>query len=309
MLSGRILITGGMGFIGRHVQMEFLKNDITPKIWDKKFHRVNILNPPRIHERINAIMHLAAQLEILNVNPVTELVMNVEATIKMLEICRKYDIPKFVFASTADVYGEPNSVPTYETHPIQPMWSYGSSKASCEIYVKQYEELYGIKTVIIRPSIVTGVGEWYGRFVTLNLARVRRNEPILVFGNGNQTRDFVDVEDVARLFYLATVKNIKTPEVFNAGSGKALRIKDVAKYLSKINFNRPTIKFVNPQVGELGRKPHEQVRQHLKINHAIGVLRWRPKNDIKQTLKHMNSWIVHNMSNEFFEAWSRKPRY
>lgn len=309
MSNGKVLITGGAGFIGRYVQSQLIRNNLDFKIWDLKFHGVNILNPPKVHECINTIVHLAARLEILNVNPITELVQNVEATIKMLEVCRKYDIPKFVFASSADVYGEPNEIPAYETHPLQPMWSYGSSKASCEIYVKQYEELYGIKTVIIRPSIVTGVGEWCGRFVTLNLARVRKNEPILVFGDGNQTRDFVNAEDVARLFYLATVKNIKTPEVFNAGSGRELRMKDVAKFLSKINFNRPSIKFVNPKVGELGRKPHEQIRQCLKINHAQAILGWRPQHTIKRTLKLMNSWIVHTMSEELFEVWSKTPRY
>lgn len=308
MSNGKILVTGGYGFIGRYVLAEFIKNDYTLKVWDLKFRKINILNPPKIRDDYDTIIHLAAQLEILNADPISEVELNIKGTINMLELCRKYDIPKFVYASSAAVYGEPKKLPTPENRPLKPFWSYGASKVACEVYCKQYEEIYGIKTVSIRPSIVTGIGEWYGRFVTLSLARVRRNRPILVFGDGNQTRDFLDVKDCARLFYLATVKNIKTPEVFNAGSGKALKIKDVAKYLSEINSNHP-VKFVNPKVGELGRKPHELINMYLDVKHAKKILGWKPSQDIKETLEFMNSWIVHTMSQEFFEAWSKTPRY
>jgi nucleoside-diphosphate-sugar epimerase len=84
---------------------------------------------------------------------------------------------------------------------------------------------------------------------------MRMGEPILVFGDGNQTRDFVNVSDVAYLFARTAIDNVRTPLTLNAGSGQPKRIKDIAKLLDKIS--KVGIEYINPKVGELGRKPHE----------------------------------------------------
>jgi len=307
----KVLITGGFGFIGIEVCAQF--SHWNAHVWDTKTGD-NLFRNDTLDEDYDAIVHLVAQLEILGANPKTELVMNVESTIHMLELARKYDIPKFVFTSTADVYGEPQIVASREVDALNPFWTYAASKVAAEAYVRTYEELYGIKTVIIRPSIVTGIGEWYGRFVTLSMARIRKKQPILVFGNGKQSRDFVAVRDVARLIYMVTAKDIKTPEVFNASSGESRTIYDVAHMILdscrelKIGYPYPCIKWMDPKVGELGRKPHEQIRQHLDNCHASFVLGWEPKEDFTKLLTQELEWVM-KMSNEEFAKWTKNPRY
>jgi len=303
----KILLTGSHGFIGSHVHNKLWKQGHIVTPWDLRC-GVNILKiKPLLTENYDMIIHLAAQLEILGVDPIQEIDLNIKGTVKMLEICRKFDIPKFVFASSADVYGEPEKLPSNQYSPVRPMWSYGSSKAACEIYCNQYNELYGMEMLIIRPSIVTGVGEWYGRFVTLSMARMRKREPILVFGDGNQTRDFVDVRDITDLICLASLKkNVFNPLIINAGSGKNPSIKDVAKFLSGLSKSK--IEFINPEVGELGRKPHEQIHQQLDMQRVKATYEWQPKHDLKTTLKEEYNWIL-GMSDKEFREWIKNPRY
>lgn len=307
MLTKNILVTGGEGFIGKPLVFYLKRLGHNVKVWDIK-NGINILRKlPSPSRWYDVIIHLAAELEILNSSPIKEMDLNLRATLRLLEWARKYNVKKFVFASSAAVYGEADVRPTPETAPLRPFWSYGSSKLASEVYIQQYEELYGIKSVMIRPAIVTGVGEWYGRFVTLSLARIRQNKPILVFGSGRQTRDFVNVLDTAYAFYLSSIKNVPTPLILNIGSGKEVMIKDVANFLSKLAGGHP-IKYVNPKVGELGRKPHELKHLCLDIRRAKKYLGWKPMTSLKETLKLEYKWVM-KMSEREFREWTRNPRY
>lgn len=312
-----VLITGSDGFIGQYVYRKFCEHSI----WtvDKK-HGEDLFDIKELKPtRCDAIVHLAAQLEILNVDPIKELRNNVQATIHMLELARKYDVPKFVFTSSADIYGEPFTIgiavgASKEIDKPRPFWTYASSKLAAEAYVQQYEELYGIKTVIIRPSIVTGVGEWYGRFVTLSMARILQGKPILIFGDGKQTRDFVPVDNVAEIIYRATVQNIKTPEILNAGSMGRISIYEMAHMLLNtcdelgISYPNPCIKWVNPKTGELGRKPHEQINQLLDMSHTYKVIGTIDVERIDCILNEELYWLS-KMSPEDLKTWMMKPRY
>jgi UDP-glucose 4-epimerase len=301
----RVLVTGGSGFIGKYIVKELEELGFEVENWDITNGK-NLFGQTNVPEGTEVIIHLAAQLEILDVNPVTELVTNVEATIHMLELARKGHVKRFVLASSTAVYGEPTHLPSKETSTIKPFWSYGASKVAAEAYVQQYERLYGIKSAIIRPAIVTGVGEWYGRFVTLNIARVRRGEPMLIFGNGQQTRDFVDVRDVAHLFVLCAIGDIPPLFVVNAGSDKTLRICDMAKIILKYCHSK--VKWIDPKVGELGRKPHELKNMWLDMDKSYKVFSWSPIFPIKQTIKEEIEWIM-SMNKEEFERWSKVARY
>lgn len=309
----KVLITGGSGFIGQYVTLELLKHGSEVINWDSK-NGDYVLNKEGISERVDAIIHLAAQLEILDVNPIPEVVNNIQTTVHMLELARKFDVPRFIFASSACVYGEPRTLPSNEKHMLKPFWTYGSSKVAGEVYCKQYEELYGIKTISIRPSIITGIGEWYGRFVTLSMARVRQFEPILIFGNGQNTRDFCDVRDVARLFYAVTVNNFKTPEVFNGSSGTRTPIYEMSNIIlracAKLNvaIPEPATSWIDPKVGELGRKLHEGKNMHLDNSHAKNILNWEPKIPITKTIEDELRWLM-RMPEEDYKKWKAVPRY
>jgi nucleoside-diphosphate-sugar epimerase len=309
----KVLITGGRGFIGKYVVSIFKSNNIDVDVWDK-VDGDDIMKISATSEKYDAMIHLAANLEILNVDPIREMELNVKGTVRMLEVCRKCGIPKFVYASSTAVYGEPIKLPSKETDPLVPFWSYGSSKLSSEVYCKQYEELYGIKTVIIRPSIVTGVGEWFGRFVTLSMARIRENKPILVFGDGKQTRDFINVVDLANIIFMATVKDLLTPAIFNGGSGQKISIYEMAHIILnachnlKIEYPNPCIKWIDPPAGEYGRKLHELNHMQLDMSYTEPVLGYKVSVPINLTIENELRWVM-KMSNKDFKKWTRRPRY
>lgn len=318
----KVVITGGKGFIGKHVVPVFKQNSIDVDVWDK-IDGNDIMRISSTGNKYDAMIHLAANLEILDVDPIKELELNIKGTIRMLELCRKCDIPKFIFTSSAAVYGEPEVIgwsfentikSSKETDKLKPFWSYGSSKVASEVYCKQYEELYGIKTIIIRPSIVTGLEEWYGRFVTLNMARIREGKPMLLFGNGKQTRDFINVVDLANIIFLSTFNHIKTPEVLNGGSGQRISMLDMANLILsacnrlKIEFPNPYIQWLDPQVGELGRKLHELVNMQLDMTHTEQVLGYKVIIPIDITLENELRWIM-EMSKPDFKKWTKRARY
>lgn len=321
-----IVVTGGSGFIGKYVCDNFVKSGLNPINFDIKngSDLFNISLDVIDKYDISSIVHMAANLEILNVDPLQELELNIKGTVHMLEVCRKRDIPKFVFISSADCYGEPIAwkseehdeddyiVGSTERDTLKPFWSYASSKIAGEVYTKQYEELYGIKTVVIRPSIVTGVGEWYGRFVTLQMARIRRKEPMLIFGNGKQTRDFVPVERVADIITKATTMDLKTPIVLNAGSGKAMTLNSMVvwlKHSAKLcGYKEPEVKYIDPPVGELGRKMHEQINQRLSMRETSQLLHIPEEVCCDFVLTDEMRWIK-NMPLPEFKKWMEKPRY
>lgn len=213
-------------------------------------------------------------------------------------LCKPYEVTKII--------------PSKETDELKPFWSYASSKVAGEVYTKQYEELYGIKTVVIRPSIVCGRKyEWYGRFLTLSLLRILKNEPILIFGDGQQTRDFVDVKDVANIICQATIKNIKTPETLNAGSGVATSINDLSKIIincaTKLGYE-PKINYINPKVGDYGRKPHEQRNQLLSMKHTKSILGIDINTNLEEIVTEQLMWLKSLSRNDLIE-WSKNPRY
>lgn len=314
--SLKVLVTGGSGFIGKYVVKELEEMGHKVVNWDLMTNG-NIFARKRVPKGTDVIIHLAAQLEILNVEPLHELDMNVASTLHMLELARKGHVKRFVFASSAAVYGEPlnnewQTPSDEERSPIQPFWSYGASKVAAEAYVKQYERLYGIETVIIRPSIVISKGEWYGRVLTLNLLHILKNEPILIFGDGNQTRDFVDVQDVANIICQAVTQNINTPEIFNVGSGVSTSINKLADMLSnsavELGLNKPKIKRINPKVGVLGRKPHELINMRLSMSHTKDILKINVNTYLQGIITEELKWLM-GLSKEELDEWSKKPRY
>jgi len=323
-----VLITGNKGFIGSYVENRFKENSHNVIGIDIK--EGNDLFDIPLDNKIDfngvdAIVHMAANLEILNVDPEKELELNIKGTVHMLEVARKYDIPKLIYLSSADVYGEPyvweasevihsNKYirPSEESDYLKPFWSYASSKIAGEIYCRQYEELYGIHSVVVRPSIVTSVREWFGRFVTLTLGRIKKYEPILIFGSGTQSRDFVPAQDVADIIYLATTKNIKTPDVFNAGTGRAITINEMTNIISSavdvLGYDVPEVKYINPQTGTLGRKLHEQKNQCLNMDYTKKVLGFNSSTTIEQAILDEVEWVM-GMGNVEFNKWIEKPRY
>ena len=249
----KIIVTGGAGFVGSHLTELLIKNGHFPIIIDnlntgkfkyiKKFVdegkadfiKLDIRNFSKLMKlpKCSAVIHLAAIASVIESidNPSFVNDVNVNGTLNMLEFCRKKKIKKFIFTSSAAIFGNNESKIT-ESSPTIPTTVYGSSKLTGEQYCRIYSELFGITTIILRPFNIYGPrqNDTYAGVITKFLTRLSKNKPPIIFGTGKQTRDFIHVHDVARAFFLALRYNKTKFDVFNLGTGKSTSINTLARY-------------------------------------------------------------------------------
>jgi UDP-glucose 4-epimerase len=183
--------------------------------------------------KCSAVIHLAAIASVIESidNPLFVNDVNVNGTLNVLEFCRKKKIKKFIFTSSAAIFGNNESKIT-ESSPTVPTTVYGSSKLTGEQYCRIYSELFGITTIILRPFNIYGPrqNDTYAGVITKFLNRLKENKPPIIFGTGKQTRDFIHAHDVARAFFLALRYNKTKFDVFNLGTGKSTSINTLARY-------------------------------------------------------------------------------
>ncbi|MEO2117619.1 MAG: SDR family oxidoreductase [Methanocaldococcus sp.] len=297
-----ILVTGGAGFIGSHIVDKLIENNYDVIILDNlTTGNKNNINPNaefinadirdrNLDEKINfrdveVVIHQAAQINVRNSveNPMYDANINILGTINILEFMRKYDINKIVFASSVGIYGEPNYLPVDENHPINPLSPYGLSKYVGEEYIKLYNRLYGIEYAILRYSNVYGErqdprGE--AGVISIFIDKMLKNQNPIIFGDGNQTRDFVYVGDVAKANLMAL--NWKN-EVVNIGTGKETSVNELFEIIRhEINFKGEAI-YDKPREGEVYR-----IYLDIKKAESLG---WEPEVDLKDGIKKVVNWM------------------
>ena len=290
-----VLVTGGAGFIGswtvellvregykvvvldnlssgsleniKHVldKIVFIKGDIR----DKEL----VYNIMKKHD-IDAVIHLAAvvSVEEASKDPIKTFEVNVTGTINLLEAGRRLDIKRFVYASSAAVYGDPIYLPIDENHPTRPKNIYGATKLAGEILVNTYNKEYGLSTIILRYFNVYGPRMKPGPYagvVYKFIERILQNKPPIIYGDGKQTRDFIYVEDVARANVLSL--QTKVLGVYNVGSGEFIAINELAKILLEIlNKRSLTPIHTNP-------RPNDIFHSYADISRVTNLLKWKPR--------------------------------
>lgn len=331
-----VLITGGAGFIGSHLAEEYLKRE-TGKVtvYDDfstgtienlrhirderlKIVKGSILDSEKLsnttrEERINIIDHQAAELEVYTgiKDTVRDANLNIFGTLNVLNVALKNNVKKLLFASSGAVYGEAQYVPQDESHPWEPHWPYGVSKLCAERYCIQYQKLFNLNTTAFRYGIVYGPREWFGRVLTMFIRRIfLESKPPVVFGSGEQVRDFIYVKDVVRAHMLAIKNNKASGQVFNISSGKGISINQLAEILVKLSGKELKIVYDNPSEGEASRFQPERIRLGrelrrlvLSSKRASEVLGWRPKVGFINGLSEEIRWI-----SSCPERWKTKPR-
>jgi len=255
----RALITGGAGFIGsnivpllleNHWQVTVLDNlssgyecNIDNYLRDGRINFINgdVCNPVNIDNALNnvdVVFHLAAcvgrQKSIDN--PVLDSTTNLIGTIYLLESMRKHGIKRIVYSSSAAIFGELLTPTINENHPQNADSPYGVSKLAAEKMILAYSGLYGITAICLRYFNIYGINQRfdvYGNVIPIFARRLYSHEPITIYGDGKQTRDFVNVSDVARANYLAATA-AKTTAVYNLGSGNSISIQRLADMMQEI---------------------------------------------------------------------------
>lgn len=249
----KALITGGAGFIGSNIAKELACKGGEVVVLDdlSSGYRVNIDGHPgvRLVERdvrdgaaveaavagVDAVFHLAASVGNKRSidQPINDAEINVIGTLRVLEAARKAGVRKVVMSSSAGIFGELKTLPIREDHPAEPDSPYGASKLCAEKEGLAYAKLYGMEVVCLRYFNVYGPSQRfdaYGNVIPIFVFQMLRGEPVTIFGDGEQTRDFVNVRDVVQ----ANIKAAMAPGVsgaFNIGSGTRISINALVERL------------------------------------------------------------------------------
>ncbi len=296
----KVLVTGGAGFIGSHIVDRLMEEGYDVVIIDNlstgkeenlnpraRFYRLDIQSPSLEEvfrkERPDYVSHQAAQIDVRRSvsDPLFDARVNVLGTINLLENCVKYKVKKVIFASSGGaIYGEQELFPAPETHPLKPISPYGITKLAGEHYLYYYKIVYDLNYVSLRYANVYGprqdpFGE--AGVVAIFIQKMLNGGQPVINGDGEQTRDFVYVEDVARANILAFKNNTKE-SVFNIGTGVETTINQIFHSLRGI---------INPEIKELHGPPKdaEQRRSVVDSTRAKIELNWEPEVRLSEGLK------------------------
>ncbi len=289
----KYLVTGGHGFIGRHLVAKLLgeghevvvvdvEGDFPPKL-EYEFVYGNIAGGNYNHKIMEAmngvdtVFHLAAKARVQPSieHPVEFNQTNVEGTLALLEMCRYQNVRRFVFSSSSSIYGDTETFPTPETAPKKPLSPYGLQKLIGEQYCELYSTIHGLETVSLRYFNVYGEGAptegsyclVMGKFIQ----QTREGKNLTIYGDGEQRRDFTYVQDVVQANILASTTEDISGEAFNIGNGDNRSVNQIAEV-----FRKP-IDYLEPRI-----EPKVTLADNSKARKLLG---WEPSGDVIEWLE------------------------
>ena len=303
---GRILVTGGAGFIGSHLTerlaekgydvivldnlsrgkvdnisqvmqtIDFIKGDI------RDYELID-----RLIKNVDAVIHLAAlsRVQPSIENPELCFDINVKGTEIIARICSKYN-KKLIFASSREVYGIPKYLPVDEEHPLNPENPYGASKVAAESIIKVYSKCYGLEYIILRLANVYGPGD-FDRVIPIFIDKALKNEDLTIYGK-DKILDFIYISDVVSAFIKALEMNERNL-ILNIGSGIGTKLIDLAKLIKNIISSNSRIIIKETRNGEV----EEFIADISKIR---SILKWQPEIDLSNGIRH----TIQMISNKYY---------
>lgn len=298
----RVLITGGAGFIGHNLAIRLKNNGFRVGVLDS-LERSTVSAVKKLEEAgvpltragvtdmddvksalrgVDVVIHAAAYTDVAESmeNPSLYFDKNVLGTASVAEASLKTGVGLFIYLSSAAVYGDPVRLPVDENHPTEPLSPYGLSKLMGENVARFFSRL-GLKYVVLRLFNVYGPGQnaAYAGVITRFMERVRNQLPPVVYGDGEQTRDFIHVDDVAQAVELAISTGCLN-QVFNIGVGKPVRIRDLAVLVMRLHG-------VGGEPVYTAKRPGDIKHSYADVSKARSLLGFEPRIGLEDGLKKL----------------------
>lgn len=311
----RILVTGGAGFIGSHIVDRLLEEGFEVIVLDDlssgnmenvthckgkagfDFVQGDIRNATLVRKTVcgvDAVFHEAALVSVgFSVeNPVVVSEVNVQGTLNLLKASSDAGVKRFIYASSASVYGDAPFLKVSEEAAPKPISPLGASKLASEHYLRAFFETYGLETVCLRYFNVFGPRQSfdpkfpYSGVITIFLNRLLDNVAPTIYGDGTQTRDFVYIQDVVEANLLALQSEKAAAETFNVGCGRGISINHVASALKKA-LNKSALQCICAE-----RRPSDIEHSCADISKAQKILGYNPKYSFDKGIKTLVTWYL-----------------
>jgi len=302
----KCVIIGGGGFIGSHLVETLLASGQDVQVFDRPDARYleyasqrganiitgNFLDPKDVGKAISncdVVYHLVSATvpQTSNENPRYDIEANLIGTLHLLEQMRSANVKKIIFASSGGtVYGIPHEIPIKETHPTDPISSYGITKLAIEKYLHMYWTLYGVDYCILRIANAYGARQPITQtqgVIPAFLSKVAGKEEIIIWGDGSVLRDYIYASDIANAFLQASLYQ-RELKVFNIGSGYGHSVNDIISAIE--NYIQIPL-----QVKYLQGRPFDVPVNVLDISRAKSHLGWEPKVRLEEGIAHAFEWM------------------
>ena len=330
MQNKRILITGGAGFIGSELVRQILYQETKQVIVVDNLvngRKENLKELPteqlelvvadvrdsehmaKLMSGIDIVFHLACLGVRHSIHsPYENNEVNATATLELLRAAKAANVSRFIYVSSSEVYGTARRVPMTEEHPTFPMTVYGASKLAGECYTRAFYETYGYPTVVVRPFNSYGPRCHHegdsGEVIPKFLLRSMAGKPMVIFGDGTQTRDFTHVSDTARGIMMAGFTDSAVGQTINLGSGVEITINDLAKEIVSI------VEGLDIEVVHDEPRPGDVLRLYAETTKAYKLLGFKPQVSLREGLIKLRNWYLDLgqspellLENEFVRNW------
>ena len=302
-----ILVTGGAGFIGSHIVDWLLDEGFKVRVLDNlstgekknlakhqnknsfQFIEGDIRNFDLVKKTVkgvDAVFHEAALVSVTRSveNPLLSNEVNVTGTVNLLKACVDAHVKRFVYASSCAVYGDTETLPNHENLAPKPLSPYAVDKLAAENYAKVFHNVYGLETTSLRYFNVYGPRQKYGPYsgvISILINRLLKNKPPIIYGDGKQTRDFINIKDVVEANMLALSKREAVGEVFNISTGEATTINKLTETIQKI-MGKTSLKPVHAEP-----RPGDIKHSYGDITKARKNLEYEPKVQLEKGLSEL----------------------